>query len=522
MRISTSQMYASSISGYSKGYSDITKTYEQISSGKRVNTPADDPVGASRLLQLEQQQGQLTQYSDNMKSATNSLSQQESTLQSMTNVLQRARELSVRAGSGSLSNEDRTSIAQELDQIQEQLLTMMNGKDANGQYLFAGAQSATQPFVKNADGTYSYQGDQNALSLQVSSSMNLIVNDNGWSSFENVPSVSRTTSTLTASPATGQTAYVGQGQVSSDKNYKEFVSGAPYALELTSDSEYIIYSAGDATKAALSTGTYDSSSLSSDKVSFRGVDFQLNVSLDAESSETAATQLTGHVFELNVAPDNFSVAGNSSSSAKLSGGSVADLSATGAYKTTFPANGVVIQFSDDTNYSVYAQPRKDGDSPLASGALDGSGTLTYAGVSFDVTGTPATGDSFSIRGRSSNTQGVLETISTLSSALKASSDGNVAGQYALSEAVAAGISNIDNAMKQVDALRTNVGARLNTIDTLSTENESLSIANASTQSSIRDTDMSAAISTLMLQQTKLEAAQAAFARIGQLSLFDKL
>ena len=522
MRISTSQMYASSISGYSKGYSDITKTYEQISSGKRVNTPADDPVGAARLLQLEQQQAQLTQYSNNMGTATNSLTQQESTLQSMTNVLQRARELSVRAGNGSLSDEDRLAVAQELDQIQEQLLTMMNGKDANGQYLFAGAQSGTQPFVKNADGSYSYQGDQNSLTLQVSSSMSLVVNDNGWSSFENVPNVSRTTSTLTAPAAADQAAYLGQGQVTSEKSYKEFISGAPYALELTSDSEYIIYSAGDTTKTPLTTGTYDSSTLSTDTISFRGVDFSLDVSLDSESSDTAASQLTGHVFELGVAPDSFSVAGNNSSGAQLSGGTVADMSATGTYKTSFPANGIVIQFSDATNYSVYAQPLKDGDAPLTTGVLDGSGTLTYAGASFDVSGTPAAGDSFNIKGRSSNTQGILETISNLSSALKASTDGDPEAQYALNEAVAAGISNIDNAMKQVDALRTNVGARLNTIDTLTTENESLSISNASTQSSIRDTDMSAAISTLMLQQTKLEAAQAAFSRIGQLSLFDRL
>lgn len=522
MRISTSQMYASSIAGYSKGYSDITKTYQQISSGNRITTPADDPVGAARLLQLEQQSAQLNQYSNNMTTATNSLSQQESTLQSMTNVLQRARELAVRAGSGSLADEDRIAIAQELDQIQEQLLTMMNGKDANGQYLFAGAQSGTQPFVKNSDGSYSYQGDQNSLSLQVSSSMSLVVNDNGWASFENVPSVARTTSTLSEVPATGQTAYLGQGQVTSEKSYKEFVSGAPYALELTSDSEYIIYSADDATKTPLTTGTYDASTLSSDMVSFRGVEFSLDVSLDEDNTDTAASQLTGHVFTLAVAPDSFSVAGNSSSSAQISGGTVADMSSTGTYKTTFPANGVVIEFTDATNYSVYAQPRKDGDSALATGALDGSGTISYAGASFSITGTPETGDSFNIKGSSSNSQGILETISNLSSALKSGSDGDVAAQYALNEAVAIGISNIDNAMKQVDGLRTSVGARLDTIDTISTENESLSIANASTQSSIRETDMAAAISTLMLQQTKLEAAQAAFARIGQLSLFDKL
>ena len=67
-----------------------------------------------------------------------------------------------------------------------------------------------------------------------------------------------------------------------------------------------------------------------------------------------------------------------------------------------------------------------------------------------------------------------------------------------------------------------IGARLNTIDILTTENESLSITNASTQSSIRDTDMAEATAKLLLQQTMLEAAQLAFVRISQLTLFNQL
>ena len=55
MRLSTSLIYSSSISSYQKGYANIVKTQQQISSGERIQTPADDPVGAARLLQLEQQ-----------------------------------------------------------------------------------------------------------------------------------------------------------------------------------------------------------------------------------------------------------------------------------------------------------------------------------------------------------------------------------------------------------------------------------------------------------------------------------
>ena len=100
MRLSTSQVFTSNVSGYQKGYSEIVKTQQQLSSGVRIQTPADDPVGAARLLQLEQQSSELGQYSTNLTTATNSLTQEEGVLTSVTNVLQRARELAVRAGNG--------------------------------------------------------------------------------------------------------------------------------------------------------------------------------------------------------------------------------------------------------------------------------------------------------------------------------------------------------------------------------------------------------------------------------------
>jgi flagellar hook-associated protein 3 FlgL len=77
-------------------------------------------------------------------------------------------------------------------------------------------------------------------------------------------------------------------------------------------------------------------------------------------------------------------------------------------------------------------------------------------------------------------------------------------------------------MIQIESTQAHIGARMNIIDTLTMENESLDIFNDLTQSAIRDTDQFEAASRLMLQQTKLEAAQAAFVRVSQLSLFDRL
>ena len=159
MRISTIQAFNNGVSGLQRNYSNVTRTQEQISTGNRILTPADDPVASVRLLQLEQQQAVLGQYSANLTAAKNSLTQEEVTLTSVGNILQRVRELTVQAGNGALDQTDRRAIAAELGEREDELLTLMNTRNARGEYLFSGFQGKTQPFERNPDGTYAYKGD---------------------------------------------------------------------------------------------------------------------------------------------------------------------------------------------------------------------------------------------------------------------------------------------------------------------------------------------------------------------------
>lgn len=547
MRLSTSQVFASSISGYQKGYSDIAKTQQQISSGVRIQTPADDPVGAARLLQLEQQQAELDQYSTNLTTATNSLTQEESILTSITNVLQRARELAVEAGNGSMSDQDREAIASELEQVQTQLMGLMNSKDANGQYMFAGSNSSTQPYVKNADGSYTYQGDQSTMALQVGSSTRLSTNDNGWSVFENITNASRTYAseakiitpstdsdalldewnTAGAVAADEQKVFLSQGLVTNDTQYdKQFRGGQPYTLVLQSSTQFQILDkdGNDVTSdASGSNGTFDPEAIDGTTLTFRGVELELDIALGADGVATDEA-LAGYSFQFGMAADEFLAtrSATNTSSAQISGGAVTNQT---AYTTTFPDNGVVVQFTSASDYAVYAQPMKSGASALSTGTLDNTTTpssMTIAGVTLSVSGTPANGDQFTVQGQSQQTQSILETISDLTAALKTPTSGDTSAQLKLRDAVASAITNLDNGMNSVLATQASIGARLNTVDTLTTENESLSITNASTQSSIRDTDMAEATSKLVLQETALEAAQASFVKISQLSLFDRL
>lgn len=119
MRISTLQAFNNGVAGLQRNYANVTRTQEQISTGNRILTPADDPVASVRLLQLEQQQNVLNQYAENLTAAKNSLTQEEVSLNSANTILLRVRELAVQAGNGALSSKDRASIAAELQERED-------------------------------------------------------------------------------------------------------------------------------------------------------------------------------------------------------------------------------------------------------------------------------------------------------------------------------------------------------------------------------------------------------------------
>ncbi len=96
MRISTAQYYGTQASDYQRNFNKAVATASEASSLQRINTAADDPIGAGRLLQLGQQAAMLDQYKTNVNTTKSALTVQESTLDSITTALARAK----RAGAG--------------------------------------------------------------------------------------------------------------------------------------------------------------------------------------------------------------------------------------------------------------------------------------------------------------------------------------------------------------------------------------------------------------------------------------
>src|SRR5262249_55552462 len=192
MRISTSMIYDLGTATLQRQQQEQVDLQQHISSGKRVLTPADDPVAAASALEVTQAKGLNDQYHTNTGVARDRLSLEESALGDATTLLQDVKTLAVYAGNPTLTNSDKKSIAAELQGHYQQLLAIANRTDGNGQYLFSGYKGSTQPFGETAPGTVAYAGDSGVRSVQISASRVLQVSDAGDAVFRAGTSGNRT------------------------------------------------------------------------------------------------------------------------------------------------------------------------------------------------------------------------------------------------------------------------------------------------------------------------------------------
>ncbi|MGY3173390.1 flagellar hook-associated protein 3 FlgL [Pseudomonas sp. TE12234] len=523
MRISTAQYYETTAANYQSNYSKAIATSNEASSLTRINTAADDPIGAGRLLSLGQQSAALNQYGTNIDSTKSALSLQETTLTSIGNALQRAKELALAASNGTATDADRKAYASEMGQIQQQVMGLMNSKDSAGNYLFSGSKTDTAPYSQNSDGTFTYNGDQTSINLGIGDGMTVATNTTGWDAFQQAINTSRTQTTMTAPAVDDGRVVLSNGTIGTSSTYNaKFAGGQPYTVNFLSSTQLQITDAlgNDVTAEASQNGVISNANGANQTVSFRGVDLKLNINLKSTDANPDAV-IAGHSFQLAATPDSFNASrspGNTST-AVITGSSVTNQA---AYTNAFPSGGAVLKFTSATAFDLYAAPITADSRPVSSGTVSG-GNATAAGVTFALGGgAPASGDQFLIQNNDHQTQNVLDTLGHMVTALNTPIDGNPVAKQNFLGAMESGLGNIDSAVNQIGSAVTSIGARGQSLDNQSATNESLTQANATSQSSIRDSDPAEVMTRLTLQQTMLQAAQLAFSKISQLGLFNKI
>lgn len=183
MRISTNTIYEQGVVRINDLQSGLAKTQQQLSTGRRILTPADDPVAAARALEVSQSQAVNAQFATNRQTAVGSLSAVENALTGVTSLLQDVRVITINAGNATLSDTERGYLATELRGRFDELLGLANTTDGTGNYLFSGYQSTTQPFDQTATGV-TYVADQGQRMLQVDSARQLAISASGQAIFQ--------------------------------------------------------------------------------------------------------------------------------------------------------------------------------------------------------------------------------------------------------------------------------------------------------------------------------------------------
>ncbi|RYV02498.1 flagellar hook-associated protein 3 [Shewanella sp. OPT22] len=187
MRISTSQMFNSNTSSILRHQADTQKSLEQISSGKRVNTAADDPIASKTIDNFNQQNNLIDQFLKNIDYAEGRLANAESSLGEAESLSRNIKDNMLKMNNGTRSQDDLDAIAKDLRSDLDALMSIANSKDESGNYTFSGFNTDSEPFsFTNTDPRQiQYAGDDNVKQSMVAEGVLLQTNIPGSQAFMN-------------------------------------------------------------------------------------------------------------------------------------------------------------------------------------------------------------------------------------------------------------------------------------------------------------------------------------------------
>jgi flagellar hook-associated protein 3 FlgL len=400
MRVSTAGLYAGMLGSLLDAQARLARTQEQVASGRRINSPADDPIGATRIESLTRQIEAGRQYARNADAVGNRLQFAEQALADLGSSLNRVRELVLQASNATVDPASRALIRGEVAGRVQEMLDIANRQDAQGEYLFAGLASLTRPFERTDAGVV-YRGDQGQRQQPVGATQRVTDGDSGFAVFEGIPAGNGTFVTRPAAGNAG-TGVIGVGNVLDPTAWP----GGTFTLRFVAASAWQV------------------------------VD------------------------------------------------------------SAVPVPNVV-----------------------ASGSYSRGQAIEFAGVSVEVSGQPAAGDTFTVSdaGRVGFFAALDELVATLGV-----STATPAERAQFQSRIAGGLAQLEQSLGSMQQVRASVGVRLGTVENAVAAQDNLEIDLQSLLSSIRDLDYAEAVSRLNQQFVALQAAQQSLARVGQLSLFDYL
>lgn len=286
IRVSTFNFYDSSNQSINNDQSALVATQEELATGKQINSPADNPVGAAQAALVQSDLAQLGQYSSNQQQATQLLSNGSSTLTQMINVLQSVNTTLVQAGNGTLSATNRAALATQLQQQFNAFVGLANTGDGQGGYLFGGSSNASPPFVQSGN-SVTYAGDDVVPAVQISANASTQTKFPGDAVLMQVPTGNGIFATAANAGNAGSGA-ITPGAVTNPSA----LTGDAYSITFGAAGAYQVVNS--ATGNTVASGTYSGPTT----LSFDGLQVQLSGTPTAGDSFSVTPASTQSVFSV--------------------------------------------------------------------------------------------------------------------------------------------------------------------------------------------------------------------------------
>lgn len=236
---------------------ELATVQEQISTGKRVNRPSDEPAYSARLVGIREATSQLDQFNRNASAAEAQLVIEESALTGVSNSLNRIRELALSANSGAVDDYSRAAVNAEVKLRLDELYDFGNARDSFGNFLFGGSNTESPPFAKQDPVIYA--GGDDTYNLAVSTSRTIQTADSGKDVFMRLRDGNGSFTTKIDTSNTG-TGLIDQGLITDPTAFQ----AAEYRIDFTSASTYDIYNDDTGTLVSSANAYTESAPISFD------------------------------------------------------------------------------------------------------------------------------------------------------------------------------------------------------------------------------------------------------------------
>ncbi|MBI5893023.1 MAG: flagellar hook-associated protein FlgL [Deltaproteobacteria bacterium] len=292
MRISTRQTYDALVNNMTNGMAKLLKSQEMFASGKKINKPSDDPVGARQVMDYKDMMSGMTQYQRNIGYAESYLNEAESVLSGVSDTLAKIKEIAINEATGTASAQTRASAAIEVDQLYQQLLGVGNTRIGD-KYIFAGFKNNNPAFSINGapPPAVNYDGDTNEAEIEVGIGRKMAYGLTGDDIFKNTTDIYQVVSDL-------KTALEGNNATGIQNSMNDLDSGV---VQVSNNISKI---GGRLNRLTAETENISSFKLETQKLvsNIEDADFAKLVSDFAQQkiSLEALQQSTGKVLELNI------------------------------------------------------------------------------------------------------------------------------------------------------------------------------------------------------------------------------